>query len=355
VSFADRLAERFKPSEPPPFEIVSRRCLRSRFAGNACDRCAKECPAEAIRIEPGKITLDQKRCVGCLACTAVCPAEALVGRDSRLAAASAKVVAGRALSLCCEKGIRTGEEIVFPCLGALSGEEIAAFAVRSGKSVSLRLSGCGDCWAAAVRQILARRIQALASLPECDGLYARIKLLTTKEEEATTDQEEAASSRRAFFSAFWDISLHAATETITTIRAEPASQERHAHKHLPARLILLRQAVDDAGDEASRRAILRLFFTLLTNSDCNFCGACAGMCPTGALKNRRTEEGKQLLFAWAKCSGCGLCLEFCRKKALTLLSGRKVESTGRDTEILHEAAHGYGEDHNPTSNRAAGP
>ncbi|MBU4177445.1 MAG: 4Fe-4S binding protein [Proteobacteria bacterium] len=326
------LVDRFKNSEAAALEVISRRCLRTRFQGSSCDRCVRECPVEAIRFEPGKILIDPKRCVGCLACTAVCPAEALVGCDSRLIAAPAKAAAGKAVFLCCEKGIRTGEEIILPCLGALSEEHLVAFAVRAREGVCLCLARCGDCRGSFVPEVLSRRLQALASKLGPEGLLSAIKLITREEE-----TEQAASvSRRSFFRAFWDLSIHAATETITTLQSEPDPKEKHAHKHQPARLILLRQALADSGEEAASLTLSQFFFTLTVNTECNFCGGCAGMCPTGALKNTREGELKRLQFDWARCSGCGLCLEFCRKKALTLVAGRSLESLELESEVLLE-------------------
>ena len=330
MSLADRFTDRLKSSEPPALELISRRCLRTRFQGSSCDRCVSECPVGAIRLEPGTIILDQKRCVGCLACTAVCPAEALTGCDSRLAAAPAKVVAGKAVSLCCEKGVRTGEEIILPCLGGLSEEHLVAFAVRSGETVCLNLARCSDCRGSFFPAILARRLQALEGKLGRDGLTSRIRLITEEEEAG----QAASASRRSFFRAFWDISIHAAAETITTLQAEPSPREKHAHKHQPARLTLLRQVLADSGEEATRLDIVSFFFTLTANTECNFCGGCAGMCPTGALKNTREDEVKRLQFDWARCSGCGLCLDFCRKKAIRLTPGRNPESLGTELEVL---------------------
>ncbi|MDG4475203.1 4Fe-4S binding protein [Thiovibrio frasassiensis] len=330
MSLADRLAGRFHGSEPPALELISRRCLRTRFQGSACARCVSECSVGAIRLEPGTVMLDPKRCVGCLACTAVCPAEALTGCGSRLAAFPGKVDAGKAVFLSCEKGVRTGEEIILPCLGALSEEHLVAFAARSGEDVCLNLGRCTDCRASFVPAVLARRLQALASKLGREGFISRIRLLTREEEIG----QAASASRRSFFRAFWDLSLHAATETITTLQAEPDPKEKHAHKHQPARLVLLRQALVDSGDEAVRLAMLPLFFTLTVNTECNFCGGCAGMCPTGALKNIREEEGKQLQFTWARCSGCGLCLEFCPPKALSLSGGRSPDALGPECDVL---------------------
>jgi ferredoxin len=330
MSLADRFTDRYKSSEPLALERISRRCLRTRFQGSSCDRCARECPVEAIRLEPGKIILDPKRCEGCLACTAVCPTEALAGCDSRLASAPAKVVAGKAVSLCCEKGIRTGEEIILPCLGALSEEHLVAFAARSGETVCLNLARCSDCRGSFVPAILTRRLQALEGKLGSDGLASRIRLITEEEEAG----QAASASRRSFFRAFWDISIHAAVETITTLQAESNPREKHTHKHQPVRLTLLRQALADSGEGATRLAIVSFFFTLAVNPGCNFCGGCAGMCPTGALKNTREDEVKRLQFDWARCSGCGLCLEFCRKKAIRLTPGRNPEPLGTELEVL---------------------
>lgn len=331
MSLADRFVERFKNSEPPSFEIVSRRCLRSRFSGSSCDRCVRECPVQAIRVAPGGIELDPKRCVGCLACTAVCPAEALVGSESRLAGAWAKVMVGQPAVFCCEKGIRTGEEIVLPCLGALSEEQLLACAVRTGQSVRLHLFPCRGCRASSVPELLARRLEKLRERVGGDGLAPLVKLIRREEEEM---QSEGPASRRAFFRACLDISFHAATETIATLRSESDPKEKHAHKYQSARLALLRQTLADCGEEAVRLAMLPLFFTLAVNAECNFCGGCAGICPTGALKNIREEGAKQLQFAWDCCSGCGLCLEFCPQKALSLSAGRSPDSLGPECDVL---------------------
>jgi len=333
MSLADRLVARFRDSEPPALDFVSRRCLRSRLQSNACARCIEECPAQAISPEPGGVRLDPKRCVGCLACTAVCPAEALVGKDQRLSAWPAKAAGQAALRFCCEKALVSGEEIVLPCLGVLAEEQLAALAVSTTRGVRLSLIKCGACRAASVREILAKRLANLEGRLGGGEITASLKLLLEEEEGGALAES---ASRRAFFKAFREISFHAATETMATIKADPKAREQHAHKHSPARLSQLRQAITGSGDPEIRQALLRLFFTLTVSDECNFCGGCAGMCPTGALKNTSEDEVKRLKFDWAKCSGCGLCLEFCRMKALTLTPGRGVEALETEVEVLLE-------------------
>ena len=47
---------------------------------------------------------------------------------------------------------------------------------------------------------------------------------------------------------------------------------------------------------------------------CFQCGACTGICPTGALSLQRPEMA--VIFTPEKCSGCGLCVTVCPVKAM---------------------------------------
>ena len=47
---------------------------------------------------------------------------------------------------------------------------------------------------------------------------------------------------------------------------------------------------------------------------CYQCGACTGICPTGALFIHRPEMA--VLFEPEKCSGCGLCVTLCPVRAM---------------------------------------
>ncbi len=47
---------------------------------------------------------------------------------------------------------------------------------------------------------------------------------------------------------------------------------------------------------------------------CFQCGACTGICPTGALAIKRPEMA--VVFTLDKCSGCGLCVPLCPVRAM---------------------------------------
>ncbi len=323
MTLADRFFARIRRDAAPPLEFKPRRCLRSRFQGSGCERCRRECPAGALTLAASGVAIDREKCVGCLACAAVCPSHALEIRDRRLATLLSRLLprAGQPLAICCEKSIRTGQEIVLPCLGALSQEELAACAALAD-GLTLRLAACHACPASAVGEILRARLAQLQARlgPAADSLMIRL----LDQEETPPAEEETASApvagdRRAFFRAFRQLSFHAAGETWSALRDEETADGRELppEKSAIPRSLALRQALSKAG--AERQGLLSpLFFHLEVGPECNFCWACVGMCPTGALKNEWREGAKKLQFKWAACSGCGLCREFCRKKAITI-------------------------------------
>ena len=49
---------------------------------------------------------------------------------------------------------------------------------------------------------------------------------------------------------------------------------------------------------------------------CFQCGACTGICPTGALSIQRPDMA--VLFEPDKCSGCGLCVAVCPVRAMAV-------------------------------------
>ena len=63
---------------------------------------------------------------------------------------------------------------------------------------------------------------------------------------------------------------------------------------------------------------------------CFQCGACTGICPTGALSLKRPEMA--VVFDVAKCSGCGLCVTVCPVKAMAV----SLDRVGGFSEALLE-------------------
>jgi len=63
---------------------------------------------------------------------------------------------------------------------------------------------------------------------------------------------------------------------------------------------------------------------------CFQCGACTGICPTGALSLQRPEMA--VIFDAEKCSGCGLCVAVCPVKAMEV----SLDKTSAFSETVFE-------------------
>lgn len=65
---------------------------------------------------------------------------------------------------------------------------------------------------------------------------------------------------------------------------------------------------------------------------CFQCGACTGICPTGALYIHRPEM--TVVFDAEKCSGCGLCVSVCPVRAMEVSLDRN-RSFAETTADVH--------------------
>lgn len=60
------------------------------------------------------------------------------------------------------------------------------------------------------------------------------------------------------------------------------------------------------------------------NDKCYQCGACTGICPTGALYIKRPEMA--VLFDPEKCTGCGLCVTLCPVRAMEVSLNKTIRT-----------------------------
>lgn len=330
MTLAERLLARATLPEPG-LEFNGARCLRRRFIRSTCDLCLGECPTKALYPGEGEVRMESRRCTGCLACTGACPTEALAGRDSTLQRQAAKLLkhSGEVV-LCCEKTLRSGKELVLSCLGGVSLEHLAYLAALGGR-LEIMLHRCRECHSPGLPGIIEKRRDEIHKLWGRLESPPAIVLHLTPPQHQTTQRApggerkagEKGDERRDFFRAFKALSLHTAAETWTIMRHDPnAKKEQWASsKHPPGKMVLLQNLLEE-GKSAYLQAIYPLLPSLAINENCNYCKACVGMCPSGALESDPDHQQNRLLFSWFKCSGCGLCQEFCPPRAIKVKTGQ---------------------------------
>ncbi len=98
-------------------------------------------------------------------------------------------------------------------------------------------------------------------------------------------------------------------------RAEPQAKQ---NRYVPFKTKLIRNLIQRIEPAARPQLVSHFSHDLIVNKNCTLCPLCKGICPTGAITMKRSEQGKELYFTYLDCNGCGLCVEFCKKDALIL-------------------------------------
>ncbi|MBI5440867.1 MAG: 4Fe-4S binding protein [Deltaproteobacteria bacterium] len=287
------------------------RCLRMRYAESSCARCAAACPSGAVRLEGG-IGVDGQRCTGCLTCTTACPSGALEGKapSDRLVGEVARhtlpvFVVGCRKSGACQHRL--------PCLGVLSAEHLVALYASGACLVQLDATGCARCPASSMLERLSARLRDGAAVGGL-ALGDRIQMISDPKQ---LDPREAPVDRRSFFSSLKDLTVRGVAAALAPPpEIEPTTS--YSEKSLSARRRLLLGALPRLTEEARRQVEETFSFTVAFDATCDGCLSCARACPTGALCDPGDErqEDSPPRFETDKCTGCGLCEEFCLSGAV---------------------------------------
>lgn len=288
------------------------RCLRMRYNRSSCARCTALCPRGAISFEGG-ISLDESKCTGCMLCAAACPADAFKasGFDFRMVVAELTRAKGPVLGCMHKEGLRA--HVKTPCLGFLTLEHLIFLLSSVDGTVQLNLTECGKCENGLITDALDRVYEALLkTLPDA---ALGLRIVHEKDE---LEFQEISLSRRGFFGFLRGSALEGVSDVVGQ-RYSTEKPQSYGAKKVPEKRELLNSACRQGG--ALNRELLGCYFTAAVDGACNACAACVAVCPSGAFKCSPEAETKALLFNASRCSGCGLCEEFCMHDAVELRGG----------------------------------
>jgi ferredoxin len=300
-------------------QIKSKQCIKLRNHRSECAKCIQGCPQGALSFHE-ELLLKEANCSGCGVCLASCP----VGVFTLPGFSEKKILqavegASRKLISCTKSNLQTGY-VKINCLGQLSTSMLISILLLSqGREMLLNIAPCQGCSDANIISELKERIAEAVGICTGLGQAGRITMVTNPEELPKEDEE--AFSRRELFSLLKKQTAATGLQVASLLLEEDEREEGTFTKETPKdrRLLLklLREKVKSSEIDSSRRVEGIGVKWKLTDS-CQACGACARVCPTGAMNIAELDDGQvELSQQLGACSGCNLCQELCLNQGRT--------------------------------------
>ncbi len=309
-------ADRILETQTIEIGLDRSRCLRSRYRKSACTECTVVCVNQAITLEDGIISRDPDLCKGCLLCVSNCPSDAFQWESNwhwnfiRTVQTQSQALIG------CQKTLSMGNHAVLPCLGLISEEFIMALFFSIDTPVYVDTTQCSACENCHILPAFELKLSCVSKKLGI-SIADRIRLLREKNQ---THELQREVGRRKFFGELRNIIVPSSRtrKPVAVPEFSYFSQKKH-----PSNSELLLFAVLQSPEDIRESILENYFYSIRIASQCELCGKCAAMCPTGALKLKKEERSKALLFRMFNCNGCKLCQEFCRQQAISIRTGDK--------------------------------
>jgi ferredoxin len=205
------------------------------------------------------------------------------------------------------------------CLGFLSEEHFAVLLVLLENPLQLNLTECAQCTNGFIADVLRKRLLE-AEAKTFNAGSDKIKLV---EQKAELLYQDVSYKRRAFFKVLKNIAAEGASNFLDYTDINETHQA-YSDKSLPDKRELLNRAWSVLSSTKSEWKLNNYYFYLFIDNNCDYCFACVGMCPTGALTIEKNDTKKQLFFNSFRCTGCRLCTAFCMKNAITVTNGKST-------------------------------
>ena len=308
-------------------------CLPLRSKHGQCRRCAQVCPAQALRVTPQAIELDDS-CIGCGRCLPVCPTGALeLPEVEALPSAPPIPDKQHAIRIECRMAAsKTRPDVTVPCTGSISVGRLLQWAAQ-GLSIDVMDHGwCQGCVAypgptagaddSADHPARATVETANLWLEAC-GATERVRIVNEPWPVAQrptalppADDPGPTLDRRSFF-------RHAVERPTGRHRAQPMGGDgRAAHtartRHPSAERQRQYQALSSLAEQRQTSVPAEFFPALHVDARCCDARMCEALCPTTALSVLDDGAGASLRFDPVHCIGCGACVRACPEGALNL-------------------------------------
>jgi len=299
------------------------KCVHTSNKFAICNSCVEVCPVETIKIENSQISFTPSDCVGCGGCLAACPTDAYSLDDFKPLNYIFKFLEE-------DREIFTCKDEEFPCIAALSVEELLSITLISDKQLTLDIGPCGDCPIASTNlSLIEQRAEEVNFILEA---MMQDKELRVEPLNVTFEKEEDGITRRKLLSKEGVKKVLTIKEQFQN-RVESSDEDIKTHtvtnddiakikaKNIPDRRSLLlmamkRAKVPEVFHNISIEDISFISQKDLDETTCTNCQMCYRICPTGALSS--DARGSVINFNPLACVQCHSCHDVCEPDSLTL-------------------------------------
>ncbi|MDR3437927.1 4Fe-4S binding protein [Telmatospirillum sp.] len=336
-------------------DIEFSRCVYAHHRNASCRRCEQTCPVGAVTVAQS-VRVDFDKCTGCGLCATQCPTGALEANSPTLAELCAlteeRAHRAGAVTFRCSRYAKKGRHqdvIEVPCVGRVDEAVLLSAAAAGAETICLQDGGCEQCVQSAGRELAAGAAVDVTLLLDGLGSQRRLRVLRDSSPEAgsrdAAPTDSGMLSRRAFFTMLKNSGQknesNRSPDADVAADAEQwlsdiSSSIDNKKTYIPRRNEIIIDAIYRIVDnEQSINCSIDMLCDVSVDKYCNCCGICAASCPTGALVRVEQDGDVGLAFAFARCTGCGLCLDICGWNSLILSHGvRLSRTTGGSPKVI---------------------
>lgn len=297
--------------QSPSIILEENSCLRRRLRTCSCRRCVDACPSQALTDDSGKVSFNPHKCTSCGVCVASCPGDAFSFDGFTLNQLLEEQANKESLVIsCCRSRCVAENELRLPCVGAMTPESLLFLGLSLNGEVQFNLAECRECENRPAADFF---VQLFQHVQRQAGYLFRARLMLVCSGDELPD--DAAGDRRTFL---FSLGTSVAEAVKGQFAVEPAQHRKAVKgKRQTARTQLIRTILTRE-PEIQGELIKLCTPEAQVSRSCTHCPRCKAICPTGALKIEKDGTGKLLSYDRTLCTACGLCVTFCKEKAICI-------------------------------------